>query len=259
MKRILTFDIEEWFHLLEFPPTQNADKWRAFEPRIHQNMDTIFELLDRSGSTATFFCLGWIARQYPEIIKRIDRQGYEIGTHSDLHQLVYRQNRKECFRDLQRSIFEIEDLTGKKVRCYRAPGFSLREDTLWLFEFLIDLGIEFDCSVFSGRHAHGYYLLFPCPRIKKWIRESDYVMTYFHPRDFDPGQPIIRELSLVRKFKSYIGLRECAKKVQDMLKEFEFADIAAVDQYIDWEKMPVKRFSANLNRIGIERVPGIRK
>ena len=47
--------------------------------------------------------------------------------------------------------------------------------------------------VFSGG---GYFRVSPYFLIKYWTKKSDYVMTYFHPRDFDPDQPMIKELSI---------------------------------------------------------------
>jgi hypothetical protein len=44
---------------------------------------------------------------------------------------------------------------GKKVRAYRAPGFSLMQENRWVFEELIKNGIEMDCSVFPAKRAHG--------------------------------------------------------------------------------------------------------
>ena len=68
---ILTFDIEEWFHLLDNDSTRTVHQWSKYEKRIHLNMDKIFNLLDNSNTRATFFVVGWIAKKYPEIIKRI--------------------------------------------------------------------------------------------------------------------------------------------------------------------------------------------
>jgi hypothetical protein len=61
-------------------------------------------------------------------------------------------------------------------------------------------------------------------------------MTYFHPRDFDAGQPKIADLSLTRTFKSYIGLEGAFRKFQRLLRDFDFVDIATADTLIDWEK-----------------------
>ena len=51
---ILTFDIEEWFHLLDNPTTKSIDQWGDFESRIHIGMESIFNILETSGGSATF-------------------------------------------------------------------------------------------------------------------------------------------------------------------------------------------------------------
>ena len=49
--------------------------------------------------------------------------------------------------------------------------------------------------VFSGG---GFFRLFPYWLIDYWAKDCTYMMTYFHPRDFDTGQPIIRSLPVMR-------------------------------------------------------------
>jgi len=278
---ILTFDIEEWFHILDNSSTKTEKDWDKFEERIYLNMDRIFRLLDDTNSKGTFFCLGWIARKYPDIIKRIDAEGYEIGTHSDLHQLAYEQSKEEYKNDLERSIKSLEDIIGKKVISYRAPGFSLKEENKWVFDVLAENGIEIDCSVFPAKRSHGgfeqfgiaepclinvnghtlkefpinlsnimgnklifsgggYFRLLPYPMIKQMATKTDYLMTYFHPRDFDPEQPMIKELSLVRKFKSYYGLGSCYGKLKSFLDDFRFIDLKEANERVNWDEVPVK-------------------
>ena len=86
--------------------------------------------------------------------------------------------------------------------------------------------------VFSGG---GFFRLFPYPLIKSWAKKTDYMMTYFHPRDFDPDQPMIKSLPLMRKFKSYVGLNAAFGKLQNLLNDFDFMDIQEADAQIDWE------------------------
>lgn len=277
---ILTFDIEEWFHILDNNSTKTEKEWSNYESRINSNMDKIFRFLEESNLKATFFIVGWIAEKYPNVVKKIDFLGHEIGSHTHMHQLMYQQSKKQVEDDLKKSIYALETLTGKKIRAFRAPGFSITESNKMVFEILAENGITHDCSVFPANRAHGgfsgykksvpsiieinnyrikefpinttslfghkwifsgggYFRLTPLRLIKHWTKSSDYVMTYFHPRDFDPKQPIIRELSIFRKFKSYIGLSSCMNKLKNWTADFDFVDLASADELIDWDKAPV--------------------
>ena len=59
-------------------------------------------------------------------------------------------------------------------------------------------------------------------------------MSYFHPRDFDDTQPMIEDLSAIRKFKSYYGLKGSLSKLEKFISDFEFIDINEANNRIDW-------------------------
>jgi polysaccharide deacetylase family protein (PEP-CTERM system associated) len=272
---ILTFDIEDWFHILDNDSTRSIASWANYEVRIHRNADLILGLLEAKKQRATFFCLGWIAEKYPDVIRRIHAAGHEIGSHSFAHQLVYEQTPQDYKSDFLRAIHVLEDVTGERIRAYRAPGFSLRDQDKWVFDILLEYGIEIDCSIFPAPRAHGgfenfgaaepvwidrngaslkefpinvakifgqnlvfsgggYFRLLPYGMLKRLMDRSSYVMTYFHPRDFDAEQPLIRGLTLYRKFKSYYGLKGAYRKLERLLNEFAFVDLATADEQTDW-------------------------
>lgn len=159
---ILTFDVEEWFHLLDFDATRTEDKWDTYEVRIHDNVDRVFRILDETDTKATFFIIGWVAKKYPELVRKIADK-YEIGSHTMTHQLVWQQSQDEFRNDVDSSIKLLQDITGKPVKYFRAPGFSIRESEAWAFDIMADLGIEIDCSVFPAAHAHGGLPQYPDP------------------------------------------------------------------------------------------------
>ena len=68
--------------------------------------------------------------------------------------------------------------------------------------------------VFSGG---GYFRLLPEWYLKKLFKSQDYVMTYFHPRDFDTGQPMIPGLSAIRALKSYWGIKYAKPKLNNLM------------------------------------------
>lgn len=302
---ILTFDVEEWFHLLDFDATRTEAEWGKYEVRIHDNVDRILDILDRTDTKATFFIIGWVAKTYPEVVKKIAAK-YQIGSHTMNHQLVWQQKPEEFRADVESSVKLLQDITGQSVECFRAPGFSIREQEAWAFDILAELGIKYDCSVFPAHHAHGgmatygerftsderlmindkrcssvtmgigpsiikhgdaeikefpvsikkiagknliysgggYFRLFPYSLIKAWSAEAEengYLLSYIHPRDLDGGQPMLDGLPLARKFKSYVGTKGAAKKLEQYLTDFRFTDVRTAAEMIDWEKVPTVR------------------
>ena len=278
--KILTFDIEDWFHILDNKETKSSSEWSKFDSRIWIGMDLIYDVLEKTETSATFFVVGWMAEKYPEIIREISDCGFEIGSHTHLHQLAYDQDRKTFYNDVEKSIKTLEDCTGKKVTSFRAPGFSITKNNKWAFEVLHELGVTKDSSVFPAGRSHGglpsfsssipsiieyngiklkefpinthtilgkpfifsgggYFRLLPYQIIENWTNQSNYVMTYFHPRDFDNDQPIVPGLSLPRRFKSYVGIKKCKSKLEKWLNDFDFIDLNEADQSIDWDQVPV--------------------
>ena len=277
--KILTFDIEDWFHILDNEETKSSSQWSKFDSRIRLGMDLIYNILEKTEKSATFFVVGWMAEKHPEIIREISDRGFELGSHTHMHQLVYEQDRKTFYNDVEKSIKTLEDCTGKKVTSFRAPGFSITKNNKWAFEVLHHLGVTKDSSVFPAGRAHGglpsyrlalpsiieyngiklkefpinthnifgksfifsgggYFRIFPYEIIRNWTFQSDYVMTYFHPRDFDIGQPIVPGLSLARRFKSYVGIKKCKTKLEQWLTDFDFIDMNNADNMIDWNYAP---------------------
>ncbi len=88
--------------------------------------------------------------------------------------------------------------------------------------------------VFSGG---GYFRFFPYWLIKYWAKKAPYMMTYFHPRDFDPGQPVIDSLPKMRKFKSYYGISKAFPKFQKLLTDFEFVNVQEAAGLINWNEV----------------------
>ena len=97
---ILTFDVEDWFHLLDHPETSTEKQWLRFESRFETNLNRVLSITSDCNVKATFFCLGWIAERYPELINRLANEGHEIACHSSSHQLAYNQTPEEFREDL---------------------------------------------------------------------------------------------------------------------------------------------------------------
>ena len=174
---ILSFDVEEWFHLLDFDATRTEAEWGKYEVRIYENVDRILDILERTNTKATFFIIGWVAKTYPDVVKKIAAK-YQIGSHTMNHQLVWQQTPEEFRQDVESSVKLLQDITGQPVECFRAPGFSIRESEAWAFDILADLGIKYDCSIFPAHHAHGGMAGYGAP-VPALIKHGDTMMKEF--------------------------------------------------------------------------------
>ena len=147
--KIITFDTEEWY--TEFKGLQRPEEYALFDERL----DQILESLERKGTKGTFFCVGQLAVHFPEVLKKIQRGGHEIGCHSNVHNWLNKMTYEECLADTRAAVDALEQCIGEKVLSYRAPAFSIGKKNLWAFDILADCGIERDSSVFPAHRDFG--------------------------------------------------------------------------------------------------------
>lgn len=154
---LLTFDIEEWFHLVGVASMADRSKWDRLEKTVEPLTEQILSILAEYNTKATFFTLGWVAERYPQLVRKIAEAGHELASHSYWHREVYDQSPETFREDLARSIGVIEDASGQKVEGFRAPSFSLTPGCEWAWDIMLDLGLTYDASVFPIARAHGGY------------------------------------------------------------------------------------------------------
>jgi len=144
----LSFDIEDWFQVENLKGAISADSWDRCDLRVVENTRRILRILERSDTKATFFILGWIAERCAGLVEEIAAAGHEIASHGYSHELIYKLDASAFARDLGRSKSVIEAITGRPVRGYRAPSFSLTPETGWALDVLRELDFSYDSSVF---------------------------------------------------------------------------------------------------------------
>ncbi|NLE66289.1 MAG: DUF3473 domain-containing protein [Lentisphaerae bacterium] len=273
--RILTFDLEDWFHLAG-AQGPGAEAWA--EPRVEAMADRVLAVLSDTRQAATFFCLGAVADAHPALVRRIAAAGHEVGCHSHLHRTLAETGPAAFREDLRRALGILGDCAGSRVTAYRAPAFSLNRAAAWATGMLAEEGIEADASLFSvtwgtpglGAMANapfriranggtllefpmntwrfgpvrlrltgGYFRALPYPALRRLLRRPGYAMTCFHPRDFDADMPRHHGLGALRSAKLRLGLSGALEKLRRMLLEFRFLSLRAASGIVDWDRTPV--------------------
>ena len=151
-----TVDLEDWFQGLT-STNKHPDRWGSLEARVEANTDRLLALLAEYDVRATFFVLGQVADQYPDMIRRIDAAGHEIGAHGYSHLKVNHLTPERFAEEVDRALESLTRLTRQSIAGHRAPYFSINGQSLWALEVLRDKGFQYDASFFPTRNMlYGY-------------------------------------------------------------------------------------------------------
>ncbi len=157
---VLTIDLEDW-------PVAVLGTHHEISGRVVTNTKEILRILRWHDVRATFFVLTRAAERFPDLIRMVRDDGHEIASHGHAHELVTRMTPEAFENDVASSIEILARITGESPVGYRAPAFSIVNETRWAVDILERLGFEYDSSVFPIRHPR--YGISDAPRgIHTW-------------------------------------------------------------------------------------------
>ena len=146
IKNIMSVDLEDYY--VRSP----NEEWDSCESRILESCKTLLELFKKYSVRATFFTLGYVADRHPELIEEIVKQGHEIASHGYFHLEVKKIGQEKFEEDLVRSLNTLKKLSGENLLGYRAPRFSIDENSFWAFPILKKY-LKYDSSIFPVNYT----------------------------------------------------------------------------------------------------------
>jgi len=155
MRNALTIDLEDWYHpelVRHHLPASGASEDEVRRTLIERSTRQLLDLLRERGIAATFFVVGEVAQQRPQLIQAIAAQGHEVACHGMSHKPLWDMTASsfgaelDAFEALMSEVVPRADIIG-----FRAPTFSLDNRTRWALEVLADHGYRYDSSVFPAR------------------------------------------------------------------------------------------------------------
>ena len=149
---LLTVDLEEWFVVEALKGRADLRVWDDQASTLNVNVRRLLQIFRDHDVRATWFVLGWCAERFPALITQIAADGHEIACHSYSHRRIDTMTPKEFRADTSRAIKVINQACGIQPRGYRAPSWSINDKIPWAFEVLVDLGFEYDSSIFPIKH-----------------------------------------------------------------------------------------------------------
>jgi polysaccharide deacetylase family protein (PEP-CTERM system associated) len=140
---IMSVDLEDNYCDLPF------SNWSQYEDRILQTSKVILDLFEKHEVHATFFTVGYIAEKYPQLIEEIKSKGHEIASHGYSHTDISTMDKQSFESDFIKSKEILEKVSGERILGFRAPYFSVRNQT-WVIKFL-QKHLLYDSSIFPVR------------------------------------------------------------------------------------------------------------
>lgn len=158
-----------------FDMETDIGSWTPFYEGLKKGTPRILSALEKQNITATFFFVGAAARQYPQIVKMVDKAGHEVGCHTLYHETIGDELfpipglkpvlPEECFHRIEVAAAMVRKVLGKKITSFRAPR-------LWgstaMINALENLGFTADASYplyFYAKRLVPYH-----PSRKDWTR-----------------------------------------------------------------------------------------
>ena len=90
----------------------------------------VLDALDRHGAAATFFVVGALARQHPQLVREMVERGHEVANHTWSHPQMLTIDVPTTRRELDDTSALLEDLTGSAPRWFRPPRGQLTGEAI---------------------------------------------------------------------------------------------------------------------------------
>lgn len=89
------------------------------------NTPRILDIFRDHGVKATFFVVGGAAEQYPNIVKRMKKEGHEVGNHSYSHPYFQRLSWSGALREIRMTRWVLDRILGEECKLFRPPHGKL--------------------------------------------------------------------------------------------------------------------------------------
>lgn len=263
----MSIDVEDYYHAHALEAFYTRDCWPSLERRVRRNTGIILDLLDAHDTKATFFTLGSVAIEAPDLVRDIVQRGHELASHGLEHYRASEQTPEAFLADVTAAKRALEDVAGVEVRGYRAASFSIGRQNWWAFDALEEAGYSYSSSLSAGHRdgagldldsgpfrpgtgrlveypittgrifgrrlptGGGFFRLLPRPLFHGSLRrlnaEGRPAIFYIHPWEFDPGQPRAAVGARTR-FRHHVNISRVPHRFSDILRVFRWGPMMDV-------------------------------
>jgi len=161
------------------PSLKEKELFMSYE-KISQTLD-----LSQTKTKITFFCTGLIARDYPELLRKIADDGHEIACHNYFHDNVNTTSINQLRENLLSARDILEKISKTEVLGFRAPSFSIEKNDFARLEVIASI-FKYDSSLHFSKHID----------YENWMKNLPFELLEF---------PVSQQSVLIRSLKFKTG------------------------------------------------------
>ncbi len=160
--------------------------------------EKIMEICKEYNVGATFFLVGFWVDKYPEIVKKIYENGFEIGTHSNTHPDMTKLNDQQIKLELEESIKKIENITKEEVKLFRAPFGAYNNSVLDNAESFGLQTIQWDVDSLDWKGLSGSEI---CTRILNRVKNGSIILCHNNSDHILDALPMVLDRLIKKGYK----------------------------------------------------------
>ena len=138
----------------------------------------------------TFFLCGFWVEEYPDMVKLIDENGIEIGTHSNTHPDLTKLSEKDIENELKTSCDLITNITGKDVQLFRPPFGAYNNTLIEIAEKRNLKTIQWDVDTLDWKGLSSVQI---CERVMNKVQNGSIILCHNNSDHILDALPLILE------------------------------------------------------------------
>lgn len=140
----------------------------------------VLDILNKYDAKATFYMLGSRVEYYPDIAKKVQEAGHELGNHSWTHPDLTKASDEKILSEIDRTSQIIEEVTGVKPDTFRPPYGAFNDKVKQHTDLPIVL---WDVDTLDWKHRNPQHLL---TYAKEQVRNNSIILMHdIHPSTAD--------------------------------------------------------------------------
>jgi len=109
-----------------------------------EDLDEILRILGKHQAKAAFFMTGEFVSANPEAVKKVSKDGHDLGNHGDSHKKMTQLGKEECVQEIQGMHIKVQNLTGREMWLFRPPYGDYNDTVLETAEDCGYMTIQWD-------------------------------------------------------------------------------------------------------------------